>query len=253
MFHLVSYNQSQDAAGAFVRVSGSGGEDAVTVSGNDVTVPAALPYIVAIGVVGDATTAQQAKIISPSLKKRGHDEFVSPLENGLVFSNPPLISDYRYHPIPLEIGEALGVELLNNPAAAVQSYVGVWLADQALMPYVGAVQTIRATTAITQVVTNWVRGAFTFATSLKAGTYWVVGAKCVAANGVFARLNFPGGAWRPGLPVSTTSTTQDNAMFRRGGMGIWGEFKHNSPPTGEILGVTNTAQEWLLDLVYVRA
>lgn len=251
-FTLVSFNESEDAAAAFVRIAGTGGEQHVTVSGDDITVPE-LNKIVAAGVCLDTTVAAQARLRSPSLVARGHEEYLQPFNSGLVFADPPRVADYRFNPIELTKAEALGVEILDNPAGAVQRYVGVWLADGPITPVTGNIQTIRATTGITQVVTGWTAGALTFPTSLKAGRYQVVGARCVMANGVFGRLVFPGGNWRPGCPVCTTSQIPDNPMFRRGQMGVWGEFSHASPPVAEVLGVTNTAQEWMLDLIYAGA
>lgn len=249
-FTLVSYNESEDAAGVFVRLAATGGEPHVTVTGDDITVPS-LNKIVAAAVLADITAAAQARFRSPSLIARGHEEYIQPLNNGLTFIDPPRVADYRRNPIELTPVEALGVEVNDNPAAAVQRYAGVWLADGPIEPVAGQMQTIRATSAISQVVTGWTNGALTFPTALKAGRYQLVGARCVAANGVFGRFVFPGGNWRPGIPVCTTSQVLDNPMFRRGQMGVFGEFAHSSPPTVDMLGVTNTAQEWMLDLIFL--
>lgn len=249
-FTLVAYNESEDAAGVFVRIAGTGGDAHVTVQGDDIIVPS-LNQVVAYGAVVDTTVAAQARLRSPSLIARGHEEYIQPLNTGLVFGDPPRVIDRRSNPIVLTPVEALGVEALDNPAAAAQRYAGVWLADAPIVPVAGNIQTIRATAAIAQVVTGWTNGALTFPTSLKAGRYQVVGMRVVAANGVFGRLVFPGSNWRPGVPVSTTTQIAEHGMFRNGQFGVFGEFQHSSPPTLDMLGVTNTAQELMLDLIYL--
>ncbi|MAH48063.1 hypothetical protein CMI37_19730, partial [Candidatus Pacearchaeota archaeon] len=155
------------------------------------------------------------------------------------------------NPIQLDRLEALQCQLLNNPGSAAQSYHGVWLSDGALAPVNGDIRTIRATLAISLVVTGWTNGAITFPVSLKAGRYQVVGMRCVSTNGVFARLVFPGQAWRPGVPIVNDEVDRDAPLFRNGAAGVWGEFDSASPPTVDAIGVTDSSQELFLDLIYI--
>ena len=37
--------------------------------------------------------------------------------------------------------------------------------------------------------------------------------------------------------------------FRLGNLGVWGEFKNTTPPSVDVLGVTDTAQVVILDLI----
>jgi len=248
-FTLVSFNESQDAGAAWVNVAATP-DPHVTVNGDDILVPE-LDQIVGYAHVADQTVASQARLRAPSLLAQGFEEYGSQLASGLVFGIEPEFTSRASNPIQLDRLEALQCQLLNNPGAAAQSYHGVWLADGPLVPVNGNIRTVRATLAISLVVTGWTNGAITFPVSLKSGQYQVVGMRCGSANGVFARLVFPGQAWRPGVPMINDEVDRDVPLFRNGMAGVWGVFDSASPPTVDALGVTNTAEELFLDLIYL--
>jgi len=248
-FTLVSFNESIDPAAAWANITATP-DPHVTVTGDDILVPE-LDQIVAIAGCIDQTVASQVRLTAPSMLAQGFPEYVPWLASGLVFGAHAEVNTKAENPIQLDRMEALQCQVLTNPGAAAQHYIGVWLADGPLAPVNGPIRTIRATAAVSIVVTGWTNGALTFPVSLKAGRYQVVGMSCRSANSVFARLVFPGMGWRPGCACVNDELEEDYPLFRNGKAGVWGEFDSASPPTIDILGVTDTTEEVFLDLIYL--
>lgn len=250
MFTLLGFADSLDPAAAFTNFPGIP-DPHVSVSGNDIFVPE-LNKLIMAAAVSDLTVASQARLTSPSLLRRGFQQYIQPIASGLIFGVTPEIMDISDNPLTLDIGEALQAQILSNPGAAAQHHVLAWLADGPPSAIIGAeIRTIRATAAAAQVVETWANSALTFPVALQAGRYAVVGARCVAANAVAFRFQFQGSPWRPGHICANDEVDLDVANQRYGKLGVWGEFDHRSPPTVDVLGVTNTAQELLIDLVYL--
>jgi hypothetical protein len=68
---------------------------------------------------------------------------------------------------------------------------------------------------------------------------------------VAARLVFPEQVARPGVAAVNAIGDLDPYYFRYGRMGVWGEFPHTNPPTVDCLGVTDSSQIYLMDLLRV--
>jgi len=249
MLTLVGWYRSVDPAGAFTTLNAMA-DPHVTVSGTDILVPDLKQLVMAAGYV-DYTVAPQMRLSSPSLLEDGFQEYIAMLMSGVVSGAQHRVHDRSQNPVELSQVEALQAWVLSDPAAAAAHYGFAWLADAALVPSLGKVRTVRATAAITLSAGVWTNGALTFPVSLKAGKYQVVGMRVQSANLVAARLVFPGMAWRPGCLGCAAGTTNEWPDFRNGGMGVWGEFMHSSPPTIDMTGATDTAEEVFLDLVYV--
>ncbi len=249
---LIAHSEDLDPAAAFVNIAGTP-DDHVTVRGDDIYVPDLNQVIALIGIC-DQTVASQMRLTSPSLLRRGFEYYLQPLASGLNAGSPPEIIDLSRNPLQLDVDEALQSQVLSNPGAATQHKLITLLADGPPQPITGQeIRTVRATAAITEVVNVWTNGALTFPVSLQAGRYAVVGCRVVSSNGVAFRLRFQGSPWRPGGVVANNEPDLDHPLFRKGMMGVWGEFDHRSPPTLDVLGVTSTAQEVFLDLIYLGA
>ena len=247
---LVAYAESLDPAAAMVNFAAVP-DDHVTVSGDDILVPE-LNQMIGYFAAVDLTVQATARLRSPSMLERGHEEYIEPVASGLVPGNIAQAILRPQNPVELDRLEALQFQCLSNPGAAAVHYCGVWLSDGPVPIVSGAIRTIRTTAAITLSAVAWVNGSLTFPVSLKAGRYQLVGARCVSTNGVLFRFRFPGMQWRMGGVCSGTQVANPHDPFRNGRLGVWGEFEHTSPPTIDILGVTDTAQVVYLDLIQIR-
>jgi hypothetical protein len=150
-------------------------------------------------------------------------------------------------PLALQPLEPLDVFIQNG--AAVMNRAFLWLCDGPPKPVTGKIYTVRFTTSISTATASWVNGVLTFGQTLPAGHYQVVGMRVWSSNSVAARLFFVGGAWRPGVPAETAEDNNEWTDFRFGNTGVWGEFDNTTPPSIDIMGITDTAQVGFLDLI----
>jgi len=224
-------------------------DPALRINSTGIIVPPALPNVVCYGaMINSAAATLRAEFQSPSLRAVLNID-VSPITNGLVNVGPPIVAPIWNTPFALVPNEQLDVFMQNG--AAVVNRAFVLLADSAVKPVTGKIYTVRFTTSITLATATWTFGTVTFAQTLPSGTYQVVGLRIWSANGVYARFVFVGGAWRPGVPMGTAEATNEWPWFRYGMFGIWDQFTHLVPPGIEILGVTDTAQQGVMDLIKV--
>jgi len=182
----------------------------------------------------------------------GFEEYVSSLGSGLTFAGLPQVTDKRFSPISLTEQEAIQGEVYNNPGSAAFSYHFMTLSDGPVAQISGSpIRTVRCTAAASLSAGQWASSALTFPVSLRAGNYQCVGARCNSTNGVVFRLLFQGSPWRPGGVVVNDEADQGLDWQRQGGLGLWGEFDSRTTPQIEVLGVTDSAQEVFLDLIYL--
>ena len=249
-FTTIAWSESQDAAAAWVKVLGVP-DTSVSVSGDDIYCPS-LNQMIMYGGACDLTVASQMRFTSPSMLEFGFEEYISNLGSGLTFGDPPQVTDKRSNPIELTEQEAIQNELYNNPGSAAASYAFMCLSDGPVSPIVGGpIRTVRCTAAASLAALTWASSSLTFPVSLRAGNYQCVGARCNSTNGVVFRLLFQGSPWRPGGIVVNDEAEIGNDIQRQGQMGVWGEFDSRTTPQIEILGVTDSAQEVFLDLIYL--
>lgn len=245
MLHTVAYelSGSEAALTAITPVP----DPTVAISGSDIRVPKALPNLaMAAAIINSAAATLRAQVQSPSLRSTLNWD-ISPINNGLVFGNLPRINDMTDAPVSLVPDEPLDVFVQNG--AAVMNRAILWLSDGSIKPVSGKIYTVRATASVTMATATWVNGSLTFGQTLPAGHYQIVGIRAWSANGVAARVFPVGGIWRPGVPMLNSEDQWDNGRFRFGEQGVLGEFDNTTPPTFDFLGVTDTAQVVLLDLI----
>ena len=128
--------------------------------------------------------------------------------------------------------------------------------DGPVKPVTGKIYSVRGTLAASLVTASWVNSAITFGQTLPAGNYNVVGMKVWSANSCAARLFFvamaganSGSQWRPGCLTQNTEAQEGWADFRFGNTGVWGAFNNVTPPSVDVMGITDTAQVVYLDLI----
>jgi len=240
---LVAFVETQTST-ALVNVAGLA-DPHVRVVGDDIYVPAALPFLAGVEFIGSTTT--QAQIASPTLRRLANID-IEPIDTATEPGSPPVLHDYFAAPKALEGGEALNALMANS--AAGYTHVLVWFAEGPQAPVTGEIFTIRATNSTTLTAYAWTNGALTFSQTLPRGTYQIVGMRAQSAGLLAARLVIPGFSWRPGCIGCDADADLDHPTFRRGRIGVWGEFSHDSPPTVDFLSVSaDTAQVIHLDLI----
>jgi hypothetical protein len=250
MFHLAAFAESQDLGGLLANVAAVQ-DPTLTTSGDDVRIPQALPFLVGQAALCVATTPTRAQLVSPSLRAIANLD-IEPIVNALTFGSPPEQTVHGDAPIPLVPNESLNCAMQATGGSASVAYGLALLGDGPLLPVKGSIYTVRATGAVTLSAVLWVNGNLTFAQTLPAGRYQVVGMRARGTNLVAARLVFVGGAWRPGVPAVNALGDLDPYFARYGQMGVFGEFDSTTPPTVDCLGVTDTAQNFLFDLVKIK-
>lgn len=222
----------------------------VTVSGNDIRVPAALPNLLGVAtMINSAAATLRSELQSPSLRAVVPFD-VSPITNGLVFPSTPGFNQMFFSPVPLVANE--GLDAYTQNGASVVNRTFIWLGDGAVKPTSGKIYTVRATATASLTTATWVNsGALTFASTLPAGHYQLVGLRSWSANQCAARVFFVGYTWRPGCIAATAESTIEWPIFRFGGLGVWGEFDNTTPPTVDFMGITDTAETLFVDLIKV--
>ena len=251
-FHVAAFAEQIAAAGTFQPIAAVADDQLFTV-GDDVRVPAGLPFLLAAFSIGAAQA--RARIVAPSLRAFANYEIAPKVisEAIPVDDSAGLITMVR-DPLPLAVGESLNYESDGGAGAGVGMQTGViFLGDGPALPVSGQIRTIRATAAIAGTEIIWTSGALTFSEDLPAGIYQVVGARCEADNPGAFRLIFVAGGPRPGSLACLGDEGAEVPGSRRGDWGMWGQFDTNQPPTLEILSLAGagSAQVLYLDIMRV--
>ncbi|MFQ6006120.1 MAG: hypothetical protein ACE5OQ_11515 [Woeseia sp.] len=247
MQHLVGWFQDVDqgAAAADIDVIP---DETLFAQGDIIRVPEAMNLLQGVAMVSAATTFTSAQLQAPSLRTLT-DFDILPVARTATFPNPPSLAWLGNNPMSLIPNESLTFNTNTDHAAAIEIYGFVWLADTPPAAVNGEIFSVRATAAITLVDGAWTNGDLTFTQDLPFGDYDVVGFRAESANLIAARLVFPGGRWRPGVPGANDPADVDAPQFRYGMSGVLGSFNSNSPPSVDMIGVTDTAETVILDLI----
>jgi hypothetical protein len=245
--HLIGYETSASQATPIAITPIP--DQVVQIQGTTVLVPQGVPNICyAAAMINSAVATLRAQISSPSLLAVVPFD-VSPIYNGLAYAGIPDVIRMGATPMPLVPAEPLSVLVQNG--AAVMNRCFIWLCDGPVRPIQAKAYSVRFTTSITAVTASWVNGAITFATSLPAGNYQVIGMRMWSPNCVAARLFFKGSFFRPGVTVGNAEAVNEWPDFRFGNYGVWDQFNNITPPSVDLMGITDTAEQGFLDLVKV--
>lgn len=220
----------------------------VAVIGNDIRVPVQLPnMLLAAGMINSTLGTPRVQVVTPSLRALVPFD-ISPISLALTFGSDLYLLPMWNTPVPLVGLEPMDVFVQNG--ASVVNRAIIWLSDGPAKQTTGKIYSIRATASATLATATWVNsGALTFASTLPTGHYQVVGFRSFSANQVASRIFFVGYPWRPGTIAATSDNTSMSYYFRYGTLGVWGDFDNTVPPTVDILGVTDTAETMIFDLV----
>jgi len=227
-----AFNEDRAAAVTTFDALAAVDDDHLRVSGVDMYVPDELANV--FGLVENLAAAYTQNVDTDY-------ELAQPYQHLLFPENP----------IALRATEALNVELTNGAVAGARGLALVFFTSAPLAPRGGDIRTVRGTTNFTPTANAWSSGAITLDQDLPVGTYAVVGAKVVGGDTYgFFRLIFTGYTWRPGGVIVRDVRQEVSRLFRRGGLGVWGSFRHDQPPRLEVLEVAAVANPTVfLDLI----
>lgn len=224
----------------------------VRVSGNDIYVPALNKIL---GVFAGGANLTDCRLQSPSLRRMVNQRITHVYPEAM----PPGSWYGAFCPLwkerarTLDVAEALNAFAING--GATDEYVFVWLMDklEALPP--GEMVSLKGEVTLTGVEGAWVNGAITFSQTLPAGRYALVGMRGRHDQCVAARCVFPDTTPRPGCIGSQKYYTPSIPDFRYGGLGSWGEFEHDAPPSIDICTAAAGALTYFItfDLIQVRS
>ena len=251
-YHVAAFAEQIAAAGTFQPIAAVA-DDQLFTTGDDVRVPAGLPFLLAAFSIGSAQT--RSRIVAPSLRAFANYEIAPKVISEVIDAHTPSrLGTLVHNPLSLAVGESVNYETDGGAGAGVGMQTGViFLGDGPVVPVSGQSRTIRATASIVGTEIVWVSGALTFSEDLPAGIYQVVGGRCEADNPGAFRLIFVAGGPRPGSLSALGDNGADVLGSRRGGWGVWGQFDTNQPPTLEILSLAGagSAQIVYLDIMRV--
>jgi hypothetical protein len=245
--HTVGYETSgSNAALAAITPIPDG---TVVISGNDIRVPADLKNICwTAGQINSAAATLRAQLTSPSLRAQIPFD-ISPIRNGLTFGSLPPVMRMWDTPLPLVGLESLDFQVQNGAAVMNRGFLS--FCDGPIKPVTGNIYSIRFTLAATLATATWANSQITFQSVLPYGTWMCVGARVWSANACAFRMFPIGAAYRPGGLAGSTESDQEWLDWRYGNIGNWFQFNSTTPPTVDVMGITDTAQVGILDLIKV--
>lgn len=188
-----------------------------------------------IGALAYPSTSDLVRLGSPSIRRvnpyhiTGNEQDVDPAGD----------INHTFFPtasVPLDTGEALEVEIHNNPGTVIESVL-VFLSAAPVAPVAGDIWTIRFTTDVVLVASAWSFGELDLVDGLPVGDYDIVGARLVCAAGIGFRMVPVGGSHRPGGACVPTLAFEEDPQQRRGGLGVWASFNTAQLPGIEVLEV----------------
>lgn len=248
MFTLVGFSELQDTGAVLTNVAALADQH-VRVEGDNIVIPAGMNNLLGAFAIG--AMIDRARIETPSLRRT----LLLDLPELNVAAEPVFpnaLFNAFYNPIPLDEFEPMRALVAEAASGAEQETVLVWLGDGPQAPVTGEIYTVQALSATTLTAYAWTNGALTFSQTLPAGRYQVVGFRAQSNGLLAARLVFVGGTWRPGAIGTDAASDVGHSLFRRGALGVWGEFTHDQPPTVDFLSASADAAETVhLDVIKV--
>jgi len=241
MQHLIAWSESLAGSGfTFVNVAACV-DPTIHASGDYNYIPKGLNKVIWGAGRGDNMTG--FKLNSPSLRAM-FAAGMGPVDN--LSSNQTsreLNANYiGENPLPLVESEGVEALIVKPSGGAAIMGAAICLSDGPVISVGGAIFSIDFSTTITTVTGQWVSGAITFAETLPAGRYQIVGSLLWTLNGLFYRFIIPGSGWRPGGVCLHDTQTRTPPWMRNGRCGVLGEFDHDVPPSMELLADSAESQ-----------
>ena len=212
-----------------------------------------LAYIMAVAYVGASLVRGQFQ--APSLRDYGNLD-TQPINIGTAFESPPRLDDFSMKMIPAAQSEEWDMFAAQDDAMDSEIETGfLWSSDGNIVPVPPKkIVQIHWNASITLAKGGWSLIQMTMAQPLAAGTYALVGARCVSA-GLLAFRFVPTGSQtatvaRPGGIGVQAEDQLDWPRQRRGGWGTWLTFTNTTPPQVELFSLSDdTSEEGEIDIV----
>ena len=254
MWTVGAFNESRASAVTTLDELNYVDDDHIRGSGEDLYVPALnrLFGVYATHVKSPFGYPTGCRIASPVLRR------LWPLDIARLAGPSGALGDaniemFPGNPIALETSEALNALMTNGAEAGAYCYVGVFFSDGPIAPFAGDIRTIKATSTLAGTPNAWTSGPLALAQDLPVGRYQLVGARVIGweVSGLY-RFIFIGYTWRPGGILHWRERYSDFTWFRRGKLGVWGEFAHDQPPRLEVISPdTASNPDVYLDVIKV--
>ena len=198
-----------------------------------------------------AAVTGRVQINTPSLRQVS-SPWMNPFNPAIEPGTDPNISDYRSNPLLLRGLEEVEASATEEAGTGGDFWVVQgWGLDLAPAP-AGDVYTMRGTGTTTAVADNWTTVSLTWDNQLPVGIFAVCGGVVVSATGIAWRTVFEDQVARPGGLCVDATNERTASMFRKGGLGNWGQFNSNRMPEFQVLCSSgDTAQTFYLDFVRV--
>jgi len=241
MFHLIAWQESLASGGFVFQNVAACVDPSIHYQGDYNFIPEGLTKV--IWGAGRGQDMLAFKINSPSLRAR-YAAGMGPVDNlsSAQHGRDPNCNYIGGSPLPLVATE--GVEALIERATGSATALCAMLAlsDGPVAPVAGEIYSIDFSATIVTVAGTWVNGAITLAETLPAGRYQLVGALLWGLYAQAFRFVIPGAIWRPGGITCFNDQTRTPAFQRNGGLGVWGEFDHDTLPSMDLLAETAASQ-----------
>lgn len=241
--HTVAYFENQDGAGAITELAALDDplSEEFVVSGDNITMNAAYPFIVGVYAGLDHTVEPRARLVHEPWRAKellGRDFFEIPeLNSGAEPGSPPKYNDYRHTPIRVVTDRALQFESVNNPIAVADQFALVQMSDGPVAPVDprGGFWIRAVTAASAMTVNTWNRRVLTLDDDVYPGTYDLLGFRGISTSlialapmpaGQTNHLAFLGRDLRADLP---------HPAFEPGAWGTIATFRHDRVPPFKFL------------------
>lgn len=207
------------------------------------------PYDMLYAYFGGAG-ATRARLITPTFRQLS-TPWIRPINLAIVPLDEANMADYSSNPLKVRGLEELQLEgyQTTGGAAVVMAVAGLSSTGNQPAP-MGDIIAMRGTGTTTVTAGAWSNVAVTWQDTLPNGNYAVVGLECIGTTCVAGRLIFEDQVERPGCLGQSLTSGNGPALFRYGGLGIWGRFNAYRIPSVEFLcNAADTAQEIFLHLL----
>ncbi len=177
---------------------------------------------------------KNAYLKSPQLNKIS-PRYITPMIGALLPGSRPGIQIETQSPFQFTAQEYLSAYVNTAASVAATVAVGAWLGDSITPSPGGQVYEVHCTPSSATTALVWSTVNYSFDQALPSGTYAMIGASVVSANGLLARWKFGMAGNRPGYPCLNAVSNIASELDRLALLGVIGLFPNTNQPFLEVL------------------